>query len=110
MPAHRNIVVLTGAGISRGSGLATFRDPDGVWQQVRIEALPARCDLCVSFGTSGHAYPAAGFVAAVRGGTRTVERNLGPSAGTPRFAEARHGPATHLVPAVVEELRAGAGR
>lgn len=31
------IVILTGAGISRESGLATFRDPDGIWAQVRIE-------------------------------------------------------------------------
>ncbi len=31
------IVVLTGAGISAESGLATFRDPDGLWQRVRIE-------------------------------------------------------------------------
>ena len=31
------IVVLTGAGISRESGLATFRDADGIWAQVRIE-------------------------------------------------------------------------
>jgi NAD-dependent deacetylase len=31
------IVVLTGAGISRESGLATFRDPDGAWARVRLE-------------------------------------------------------------------------
>ena len=31
------LVVLTGAGISRESGLATFRDPGGVWSQVRLE-------------------------------------------------------------------------
>ncbi len=31
------IVVLTGAGISRESGLATFRDAGGVWASVRIE-------------------------------------------------------------------------
>ena len=31
------IVVLTGAGISRESGLATFRDAGGAWQKVRIE-------------------------------------------------------------------------
>jgi NAD-dependent deacetylase len=31
------IVVLTGAGISRESGLATFRDADGVWARIRIE-------------------------------------------------------------------------
>lgn len=32
-----DIVILTGAGISRESGLHTFRDPDGIWAQVRIE-------------------------------------------------------------------------
>lgn len=31
------IVILTGAGISRESGLHTFRDPDGIWAQVRVE-------------------------------------------------------------------------
>lgn len=31
------IVVLTGAGISKESGLDTFRDPDGIWSRVRIE-------------------------------------------------------------------------
>lgn len=32
-----DIVVLTGAGISRESGLATFRDADGAWARVQIE-------------------------------------------------------------------------
>ncbi len=32
-----NLVILTGAGISRESGLHTFRDPDGIWSKVRIE-------------------------------------------------------------------------
>ncbi|MBI1245814.1 MAG: NAD-dependent protein deacylase [Alphaproteobacteria bacterium] len=32
-----SIVILTGAGISKESGLSTFRDPDGIWAQVRIE-------------------------------------------------------------------------
>lgn len=32
-----NIVVLTGAGISKESGLDTFRDADGIWSKVRIE-------------------------------------------------------------------------
>ncbi len=31
------IVILTGAGISKESGLDTFRDADGLWSQVRIE-------------------------------------------------------------------------
>ena len=35
----RNIVVLTGAGISAKSGLATFRGPDGLWEGHRVEDL-----------------------------------------------------------------------
>lgn len=31
------LVILTGAGISAESGLATFRDADGIWSKVRIE-------------------------------------------------------------------------
>jgi NAD-dependent SIR2 family protein deacetylase len=31
------IVVFTGAGISRESGIATFRDSDGLWANHRIE-------------------------------------------------------------------------
>ena len=31
------IVILTGAGISRESGLDTFRDADGIWAKVRLE-------------------------------------------------------------------------
>ena len=33
----RGIVILTGAGTSRESGLDTFRDPDGIWSRVRLE-------------------------------------------------------------------------
>lgn len=32
-----SIVILTGAGISKESGLDTFRDADGIWAKVRIE-------------------------------------------------------------------------
>ncbi|WP_099865195.1 NAD-dependent deacylase [Pararhizobium haloflavum] len=32
-----SIVILTGAGISAESGVATFRDKDGLWSKVRIE-------------------------------------------------------------------------
>lgn len=34
---RQNIVILTGAGISRESGLHTFRDRDGIWAQHAIE-------------------------------------------------------------------------
>ncbi|UCH75475.1 MAG: NAD-dependent protein deacylase [Rhodospirillales bacterium] len=37
MAEPRSIVVLTGAGISRESGLHTFRDADGIWATVNIE-------------------------------------------------------------------------
>ncbi len=32
-----NIVILTGAGISKESGIDTFRDAGGIWSEVRIE-------------------------------------------------------------------------
>jgi NAD-dependent deacetylase len=33
----RNILILTGAGISAESGLATFRGPEGLWEGQRVE-------------------------------------------------------------------------
>jgi NAD-dependent protein deacetylase/lipoamidase len=33
----KNIVILTGAGVSAESGLATFRGPDGLWEGHRVE-------------------------------------------------------------------------
>ena len=33
----RPIVILTGAGISKESGLDTFRDADGIWARVNLE-------------------------------------------------------------------------
>ena len=183
-----NIVILTGAGISAESGLATFRGPDGLWEGHRvedvctpealarnpvlvhrfyderrarlaevapnaahqalaaldaawggdllivtqnvddlheragaqrllhmhgelpyamhpIEAALAQCDLFVSIGTSGAVYPAAGFVREARkSGARTLELNMEPSQGSYWFAEARHGPASALVPQWVAEM------
>jgi NAD-dependent deacetylase len=38
MPADvSNIVILTGAGVSAESGVATFRGPDGLWEGHRVE-------------------------------------------------------------------------
>lgn len=70
-----------------------------------FEAL-AQCALFVSIGTSGHVYPAAGFVQTVRnqGRAHTIELNLEPSEGASMFRETRTGPASQLVPAFVEEL------
>ena len=86
--------------------------PDIVWfgevpmHMAEIGAALDGCGLFVSVGTSGSVYPAAGFVAAVRGQARTVELNLEPSQGAALFDEARHGPATQVVPAFVAELLA----
>ncbi|SOC11301.1 NAD-dependent deacetylase [Rhodobacter sp. JA431] len=87
--------------------------PDIVWfgeMPYRMEEIwPAlrRADLFVSIGTSGNVYPAAGFVAdAMHAGVPTLELNLEPSTGTRMFDEARHGPATQVVPAWVREMLA----
>lgn len=37
MAAIRNIVILTGAGVSAESGIATFRGPGGLWEGHRVE-------------------------------------------------------------------------
>ncbi len=73
----------------------------------RIYDALDRCDLFVAIGTSGHVYPAAGFVAAVGREARTVELNLEPSRVASAFHEARTGKATDLVPAFVTELLGG---
>jgi len=85
--------------------------PDVVWfgempyQMRRIEEALASCDMFVSIGTSGAVYPAAGFVEQAKGfGARTLELNLEPSEGSAIFDEARHGKASELVPAWVEEV------
>lgn len=71
-----------------------------------IEAALARCRLFVAIGTSGQVYPAAGFVDLVNdvGRAHTIEVNLEASARGSAFAECRSGPATVLVPALVDEL------
>lgn len=88
--------------------------PDVVWfgeipyQMRRIEEAMMQCDLFVSIGTSGAVYPAAGFVQqAKRLGAHTLELNLEPSEGTGIFQEARHGKASELVPAWVDEVLGG---
>lgn len=39
MMSRKKIVVFTGAGISADSGIATFRDADGLWANYRIEEV-----------------------------------------------------------------------
>ncbi len=91
-------------------GAAALR-PDIVWfgempyRMDEIYAALARADLFVSIGTSGAVYPAAGLVREARAaGIATLELNMEPSQGSRWFDEARHGPATELVPAWVAEV------
>jgi NAD-dependent deacetylase len=70
----------------------------------RIYSALERCDLFVAIGTSGHVYPAAGFVEAIPPGARSVELNLERSLMASAFQEAYTGKATELVPAFVDGL------
>src|SRR5437764_1453493 len=105
----RNILILTGAGVSAESGLDTFRGAGGIrphvvwfgeipYEMDRIDDALQRCDLFVAIGTSGEVYPAAGFVQTARyRGARTIEINLEPSQGSLFFDESRIGKAGELV-------------
>lgn len=84
--------------------------PDVVWfgetpyGAGRIDPALQQADIFVSIGTSGNVYPAAAYAQhSARMGAHTVELNLEPSVNRRDFAEARHGPATQIVPAWVDE-------
>ena len=63
------------------------------------------CDLFLSIGTSGHVYPAAGFVQqAKEAGAHTIEINLEPSVIESQFDEHLYGKAGETLPALVAEL------
>jgi NAD-dependent deacetylase len=100
---------LDGASLCPACGRGAMR-PHIVWfgemplEMDRIYQALDRCDLFLAIGTSGHVYPAAGFVGAVGPGARTLELNLEPSLVASAFQEARTGKATDLVPAFVDEL------
>lgn len=70
-----------------------------------IEQALLACDLFVSIGTSGQVYPAAGFVQwAAAAKACTVELNLEPAANRSAFDMHWQGPATRLVPELVDVL------
>lgn len=85
--------------------------PDIVWfgempmQMDRIYHALERCALFVSIGTSGHVYPAAGFVQVANAvGARTVELNLEPSKTQSAFDEHVYGTASQVVPAFIASI------
>lgn len=70
-----------------------------------IYSALATADIFIAIGTSGHVYPAAGFVHEARlHGAHTVELNLEPSQVGSEFEEKHYGLASQVVPDFVERL------
>lgn len=70
-----------------------------------IYAQLMQCEVFAAIGTSGHVYPAAGFVeVAWQAGAKTVELNLEPSQVASAFGEQRYGKATEIVPQWVSDI------
>jgi len=64
-----------------------------------------QADYFLAIGTSGHVYPAAGFVQEAHlSGAKTVELNLEPSQVESEFDEHIYGPASLCVPAYVQKF------
>ncbi|MGH1461404.1 MAG: Sir2 family NAD+-dependent deacetylase [Neptuniibacter sp.] len=85
--------------------------PDIVWfgempmQMDRIYNALENCDLFISIGTSGHVYPAAGFVEMANAcGAVTVELNLEPSKKESAFDHHIYGHASEVVPEFINDI------
>ncbi len=85
--------------------------PDIVWfgeMPYHMDAISkalSKCELFIAIGTSGHVYPAAGFVSeALSAGAVTIEINLKPSPNASAFHYSIIGPAGKTVPQLVEML------
>ncbi|WP_392566303.1 NAD-dependent protein deacylase [Utexia brackfieldae] len=74
-------------------------------EMARIYQALAKTDYFISIGTSGHVYPAAGFVQTAREhDSQTIELNLAPSLGQNLFETKIYGPATQVVPDFITQL------
>ncbi|PTS90182.1 NAD-dependent protein deacylase [Sphingomonas sp. HMWF008] len=69
MTSHRSIVILTGAGISAESGIATFRGPGGLWEGHRVE------DVCTPEALADDPVLVHRFYDARRAALATVQPN-----------------------------------
>lgn len=99
-----NIVVLTGAGVSAESGLATFRGPDGLWEGHRVE------DVCTPEAYRRDPQLVHAFYDARRAKLGTVQPNAAHQALSKLDAEWRG--ELLLITQNVDDLheRAGSGR
>jgi len=67
----------------------------------------SQCDLFLSIGTSGHVYPAAGFVQIANdAGAETIEINLEESVAASAFNQAVYGKAGEVLPDWVDHFLA----
>lgn len=71
MKLQKKVVVFTGAGMSADSGVSTFRDADGLWEQHRIE------DVCTQEAWARNPQLVLDFYNARRAQLDTVEPNAG---------------------------------
>ncbi|HIW11384.1 MAG TPA: NAD-dependent deacylase [Candidatus Rikenella faecigallinarum] len=71
MKSQKKVVVFTGAGMSADSGVSTFRDADGLWEQHRIE------DVCTPEAWVRNPQLVLDFYNARRAQLDTVEPNAG---------------------------------
>lgn len=100
----------------QGCGAVGRLRPDIVWfgeiphHMERIGLLLGRAGLFAAIGTSGHVYPAAGFVAlAAAAGADTVEINTAGTLVSGQFDRRLTGPATIEVPRWVDDVLAAVG-
>ena len=72
-------------------------------QMAEIEDALAECDVFIAIGTSGHVYPASGFLhTARRLGAHTIGINLDPPENVYFFDEFFQGKAGEILPLLVE--------
>lgn len=98
----KNIVILSGAGVSADSGISTFRDSDGLWENHRVE------DVCTPEALARNPALVLDFYNQRRRQLRTVE----PNAGHRAVAELEKKFAVNVVTQNVDNLheRAGSSR
>ena len=97
-----------------GCGRSGGMRPDIVWfgeipyHMERIERELEQADIFAAIGTSGHVYPAAGFVSVAKlAGALTIEMNNAPTLVSECFDRQLSGPATREVPRWAAELLGG---
>ena len=104
MTPYRNIVVLTGAGVSAESGVSTFRDADGVWAQYDYR------DVATPEGFAANPDLVHGFYNARREGLKTVHPNAAHFAlAELEYALAARGGRLTLITQNVDDLHERAG-